>query len=126
LTNSARIVSLRQIPINVPTPLRRRTPLAAGLFEAIKYDPYNVHAQCENCNVKLEGNPRAYAVALEKRFGLGILRTLERRAKLYFDYTVPLLERMTGATKLGPHEYFILYESLRPKEEREVPVAKAA
>jgi hypothetical protein len=32
-----------------------------------------------------------------------------RRAKLYFDYTVPLLENMTAAAKLGAKEYLIFY-----------------
>jgi hypothetical protein len=96
----------------------------AGLFKAVKYDPLNVWAQCQNCNIELESNPRAYALALEKRCGFGILQTLERRARLYFDYTVPLLEKLTAAAKRGPHEYFILYESVRPKEEKEI--AKAA
>jgi hypothetical protein len=100
----------------------------AGLFKAVKYSPYNVNAQCENCNIELESNPRAYALALEKRYGFGILQTFERQSKLYFDYTIPILERLTAAAKQGPHEYFILYESLRPKKEREVvkPVAQAA
>jgi hypothetical protein len=95
----------------------------AGLFKAIKYDPYNVHAQCDNCNIELESNPREYALVLERRYGFGILQTLERRAKLYFDYTIPILEKLTAAAKQGPHEYFILYESLRPKEERELAQA---
>jgi Bacteriophage Lambda NinG protein len=99
---------------------------AAGLFKAVKYSPYNVNAQCENCNIELEGNPRPYAIALEKRYGFGILQTLERQSKLYFDYTVAILERLTAAAKKSPHEYFILYESLRPKEEREVTPAQAA
>jgi len=98
----------------------------AGLFKAIKYSPFNVNAQCSDCNIELESNPRAYALALEKRYGFGILQTLERQSKLYFDYTVAILEKLTAAAKKGPSEYFILYESLRPKEEREVPTPKAA
>jgi hypothetical protein len=95
----------------------------AGLFKAIKYDPLNVHAQCEECNINLEKNSRAYALALEYRYGFGVLQMLERRSNLYFDYTIPILEKLTAAAKLGPHEYFILCESLRPKEEREIAQA---
>jgi hypothetical protein len=100
----------------------------AGLFKSVKYDPFNVHAQCEECNIELRGNLGAYSLALEKRYGFGILQILERRTKLYFDYTVPLLERLTAAAKKSPSEYFILYESVRPKEEREVakPIAQPA
>jgi hypothetical protein len=95
----------------------------AGLFKAVKYSPLNVNCQCDECNIELQSNPRAYAIALEKRYGFGILQTLERQSKLYFDYTVRILERLTAAAKKGPHEYFILYESFRPKEERELPKA---
>ncbi len=65
----------------------------------------------------------AYSVVLEKRYGFGILQTLERRAKLYFDYMIPLVEELTAAADKGTKEYFVLYESLRPREE---PEAKAA
>jgi hypothetical protein len=59
-------------------------------------------------------------IALEKRFWLGILLTLKRRAKLYFDYTVPMLEKMTAVAEFGAKKYFIHYEPIRPKEEKEV------
>ena len=61
-----------------------------------------------------------FAIALEKRFGYGILQTLDRHASLYFDYSIPLLEKLTAVAKLGVKEYFILYEQLRPKEPREL------
>ena len=66
------------------------------------------------------GFQQASRFALEKRFGFGILQTLDRRASLYFDYTIPLLEKLTAVAKLGVKEYFILYEQLRPKEPREL------
>jgi Bacteriophage Lambda NinG protein len=94
-----------------------------GIYKSIKYDPLNVRPQCVRCNKWLHGNLAAYSIALEKRFGFGVLQTLERRAKLYFDYAVPLLEKLTAAAKRGAKEYFILYESVRPKEERELKVA---
>jgi hypothetical protein len=68
----------------------------------------------------LHGNLAAYAIALEKRYGFGILQTLDRRSRLYFEYTIPVLEKLTAARALGPKEYFILYELLRPKEEKEI------
>jgi hypothetical protein len=91
-----------------------------GIYKSVKYDPCNVRPQCVRCNKWLHGNLGAYAIALGKWFGFGILQTLERRAKLYFDYTVPLLEKMTAVAKLGAKEYFIYYESIRPKEEKEL------
>ena len=91
-----------------------------GVYISLKYDPLNVHAQDEKCNIEMESNPTAYALALERRYGFGVRQTLEHRSKLYFDYTIPVLEKLTAACKLGASEYFILYESLRPKEEREL------
>jgi Bacteriophage Lambda NinG protein len=44
-----------------------------GLFKAVKYDPFNIHAQCVRCNKWLHGNLAAYATALEKRYGFGML-----------------------------------------------------
>jgi hypothetical protein len=49
-----------------------------------------------------------------------------RQSKLYFDYTVPLLEKMTAVAKLGAKEYFIYYESIRPREEKELLESKKA
>lgn len=86
------------------------------IYKSIKYDPCNVRPQCVHRNKWLHGNLGAYAIALEKRFRFGILQTTERGAKLYFDFTVPLLEKMTAVTKLGAKEYFIYYESIRRKE----------
>jgi hypothetical protein len=60
----------------------------------------------------------AYTVALEQRFGFGGLQTLDRRASLYFDYAIPLFEKLTAAAKLGAKEYVIVYEQVRPKEEK--------
>jgi hypothetical protein len=91
-----------------------------GTLKSVKYSPMNVHAQCVRCNKYLDGNLGAYALALEKRYGFGILQTLERQSKLYFDYTIPILEKMTAVAKLGAKEYFIYYESIRPKEEKEL------
>lgn len=83
-----------------------------GLCKTIKYS--RVHAQCVRCNKWPHGNLAAYSVALEKRYGFGILQTLELQSRLYFDY-IPVLEKLRAACALGASEYFIRYESLRPK-----------
>jgi len=51
---------------------------------------------------------------------------LDRRAKLYFDYTIPLPARLTTAAKQGPEVYFKLYELEQPKEIKEKADGKAA
>jgi hypothetical protein len=77
---------------------------------------------------KLEGHEMAWLRICTGGYGFDILQTLERQSKLYFDYTVAILEKLTAAAKKAPSEYFILYESVRPKEEKEVakPAAQAA
>ena len=55
--------------------------------------------------------------------------SLGRRSRFYFDYTIPVLEKLIAAAKRGASEYFICYEwyeSLRPKEESEIKEPKAA
>jgi hypothetical protein len=49
-----------------------------------------------------------------------VRKRFERLSQLYSDYTILLLEKMTAAANLGAKEHFILYESVRPKEEREL------
>jgi hypothetical protein len=44
------------------------------------------------------GNLAAYSVALDK-YGFGILQTLERRSRLYFEYTIPILEKLMAAAR---------------------------
>jgi len=94
-----------------------------GTFKSIKYDPMNVHAQDVRCNKWLHGNLSAYATALEKRYGFGILQKLDQRSKLYFDYTIPKLEALTAAAQKGMEEYFKAYEAIRPKTEAELKAA---
>jgi hypothetical protein len=94
-----------------------------GISKAVKYSPLNVAAQYLRCNKFLHGSLGTYSIALEKRYGFGVLQTLEWQAKLHFNCTMPLLEKMTAVAKLGAKEYFIFYESIRPKEEKELPKA---
>jgi len=90
-----------------------------GTFKSVKYDPQNVHAQDARCNKWLHGNLAAYSLKLEIKYGFGILQELERRSRLYFDYTIPKLEALTQAAKTGIEEYSKVYESMRPREDKE-------
>jgi hypothetical protein len=60
-----------------------------GTFKSIKYDPLNVHAQDVRCNKWLHGNLSAYATALEKRYGFGILQTLDFKSSRRISRTEP-------------------------------------
>jgi len=41
----------------------------AELFSTLKYVEYNIHSQCQGCNLRKEGNLSQYAVNLPKRIG---------------------------------------------------------
>jgi hypothetical protein len=88
---------------------RRSEGLAVSSIAGLQYDTRFLHI-CQS-------------IILGKSFGFGNLQTLEPRSKLYFDYTIPLLEEMTAIAKLGAKEYFIYYESIRSKESQEVKAA---
>lgn len=56
----------------------------AGHYEkrqhlATRWDERNVNCQCMGCNRFRDGNKEAYAVALEKKYGYGILQELEEQ-----------------------------------------------
>jgi hypothetical protein len=42
----------------------------AELYSTLKFNEYNIHGQCEGCNIRKEGNLSEYAVNLPKRIGL--------------------------------------------------------
>lgn len=45
----------------------------------LKYEPLNVHLQCNRCNHYLGGNDSWYAVNLDKRYGTGTALKLKER-----------------------------------------------
>src|ERR1700730_14788345 len=83
-----------------------------GLFKAVKYHPLNVRRSAYVVTNRYTATLPRIPSRLKNGSGSGGLQMLERRAKLYFEYTVPLLEKLTVAAKKGAQEYFILYESL--------------
>ena len=55
-------------------------------LDCLDFVSQNIHCQCVGCNKYRHGNPIAYALALEKRYGYGIcqkLRLLGDRNKPY-------------------------------------------
>jgi hypothetical protein len=55
-----------------------------SLCNPTKYDERNTNAQCVYCNLRLRGNESSYAVALEEKYGFGILQELEIKSKQIF------------------------------------------
>lgn len=60
------------------------------------FSEQNVHAQCTNCNLKLEGNRPAYRAFLLQKYGKEILNELETRYNTPFkgDSYMWLLEKI--------------------------------
>ena len=60
-----------------------------GGYKSVKYHEKNVHCQCFNCNMNLEGNKQGYALGLEERYGKGILDELlickNNKSKLFLN-----------------------------------------
>jgi len=54
----------------------------AELFSTLKYDEFNIHGQCEGCNIRKDGNLSLYTVNLPKRIGLEEFKKLQYRASL--------------------------------------------
>jgi len=52
-------------------------PKTAGL--ALYFDERNVNCQCTYCNRWMHGNLSKYAIALQNKYGNGILRELDKR-----------------------------------------------
>lgn len=77
-----------------------------GVFKSVKYDPLRAALQCFRYNKWLHGNLSACATALEKRYGFGILKKLDWRAKLYFGCTIPKLHILPKRGKEGHRRIF--------------------
>jgi hypothetical protein len=50
-------------------------------YNATKYDPLNVHAQCIYCNTYLAGNQYVYSLKLDEKFGEGTAYSLYQKSK---------------------------------------------
>ncbi len=56
-------------------------------YTETRYDERNVHAQCYACNVLYHGQPSAYAINLDLRYGRGTVALLEaKRRKIVRDF----------------------------------------
>lgn len=76
-------------------------PRSAGL--STYFHETNVWTQCQNCNLFRQGNTYHYALALQKKFGEGIIEELEviaKQSKKYYpsDYE-EMIERYTSLLK---------------------------
>lgn len=53
---------------------------AAGSYETLKYHLYNINGQCEQCNLRKEGNFAGYSLNLPDRIGIDNYNKLVRLA----------------------------------------------
>lgn len=77
-------------------------PKSLGL--SIYFEERNVHPQCAGCNTFRHGNLTAYALALKKKYGEGILEELDALKN--------------SPKKIGIPEYLSLIENYRERLER--------
>lgn len=54
----------------------------AGNFETLKYNTDNIHGQCQQCNLHLEGNFENYSLRLSERIGLQRYEEIVRLASI--------------------------------------------
>lgn len=52
----------------------------AELYTSLKFDLDNIHGQCIECNIRLDGNLNPYGINLPKRIGLDAFNRLKFRA----------------------------------------------
>ena len=94
--------------ISCPT-VKHWTEMDAGHFHPkslglqVYFVEKNVHAQCQRCNLFLQGNQYQYALALEAKYGKGILEEFEQikntPLKLSRVDYMELIEKYKGLTK---------------------------
>jgi len=63
-----------------------------GRYEALRFDPDNVHLQCSYCN-RNEGERQKYSGALLRRIGLARMNNLDLRKNNRPNYIPALLRR---------------------------------
>lgn len=75
-------------------------------YLATRWDEINNHAQCYACNVLYNGQPSAYALRLEKDYGVGIVALLESKRKEVLRLTPDWYEEQikSFAEKLKQYE----------------------
>ncbi|MEI7296620.1 recombination protein NinG [Paraburkholderia tropica] len=67
--------------------------MSRGSSPALRFDPANVHKQCDPCNVHLSGDLVRYRVNLVKKIGLAEVERLEGPQELK-KYTIPEIVEM--------------------------------
>lgn len=54
---------------------------------SIRYHPYNVHAQCQICNIYNSGEQYRYSIQIDMRYGAGTAKKLEELSKQLHPFT---------------------------------------
>tara|TARA_R110000851_G_scaffold292809_2_gene447351 strand:+ start:258 stop:875 length:618 start_codon:yes stop_codon:yes gene_type:complete len=56
---------------------------SAGKYSNIKFNEFNINGQCEQCNLRMEGNVNGYRTILPNRIGADKVRELDQLARDY-------------------------------------------
>ena len=73
-------------------------PKTAGL--SIYFEEKNCAAQCQRCNRFMHGNLSQYALALQKKYGIGILEELDKKRREIRKITESEYEELIAKYKL--------------------------
>lgn len=76
----------------------------AGVNSALRFDPRNIHGQCETCNTHKSGNLTAYRVELIRRIGIDAVVELDDNHNTK-RWSIHELASICQAVKTGTHPY---------------------
>lgn len=76
----------------------------AGVNSALRFDPLNIHGQCERCNTYLSGNLTAYRDGLIAKIGIDAVAALDASHEVK-SWSIPELEAVCQAVRLGECPY---------------------
>lgn len=66
----------------------------AGSYKNLRFDEYNVHAQCDHCNLHKHGSLAEYSIMLPERIGREAFDKLQERRGEERHYSIPELVEM--------------------------------
>lgn len=55
----------------------------AELFSNLKFNEYNINGQCQQCNLRKDGNINSYEINLPKRIGIDNFKKIQNLASVY-------------------------------------------
>lgn len=89
---SAYIRDRDKICITCPKPTQQAGHYVSRLYSSLRYSESNVNGQCVACNIFRGGNMDVYALALQRKYGKGILEKLAKEKVKIKQFTIQELK----------------------------------